>query len=147
MIFQVTLTTRQLVSHMGGVRHYYKDYSKYKPNEKLDNKSASNQSDNANLVNSSQSSAKDAEHKKSSQSERQSATSKDKNSLSDSKTKIADQSQVKGGKNNNKESDNEMLLTEYYIKKKYSSVKDSMEIFKSDPLVYKPGNYIFFLIQ
>ena len=146
MIFQVILTTRQLVSHMGGVRHYYKDYSKYKTNEKLDNKSASNQSDNSKAY-SSQSSAKEEEHKKSSQSERLSVTSKDKNSLSDSKTKIADQSQVKGGKNNNKESDNEMLLTEYYIKKKYSSVKDSMEIFKNDPLVYKPGFYAFFLIH
>ena len=143
---QVTITTRHLVSHLGGVRHYYKDYSKYKTSEKSKNQSKTTQLASSQLdeskVSSSQSSSKEEELKKSNQSASQLGTSNDKSSQSEAKTKIDNQSQAKVKKSSNRESDDEMLLTEYYIKKKYSSVKESMEIFKNDPLVYKPGNFI-----
>lgn len=141
--YQVTITTRQLVSHLSGIRHYYKDYSRYKtePGTKLDSEkqsanpvSGSGQSDVSNQSKE--------ELKKSYQSSDKSENSSDRNSQSGSKTKIASQSNGKIKKKGWTEPNNEMLLTEYYVKKNYSSVKESLEMFKNDPLVFKPGKRI-----
>ncbi|XP_046543740.1 serine beta-lactamase-like protein LACTB, mitochondrial [Haliotis rubra] len=77
---KVTITTRQLLSHLGGIRHYGKEYMKDK--DKAD------------------------------------------------KTSIENASPEKA----------EMEHLEYYLKKHFKSVKSSLELFKDDPLVHKPGS-------
>ncbi|XP_071098818.1 serine beta-lactamase-like protein LACTB, mitochondrial [Haliotis cracherodii] len=77
---KVTITTRQLLSHLGGIRHYGKEYMKGK----------------------------------------------------DDKTSILTASLGKETA--------EMEHLEYYLKKQFKSVNASLELFKDDPLVHKPGS-------
>ncbi|XP_053375154.1 serine beta-lactamase-like protein LACTB, mitochondrial isoform X2 [Mercenaria mercenaria] len=89
---RVQITTRQLLSHLGGIRHYEKDYI----NDKAD-------TDNTGIE-------------------------KTVKALSNNST------------DEERRTKDEMLLDEYYITRHYSSVLESLEIFKYDPLVHKPDS-------
>ncbi|XP_028813565.1 serine beta-lactamase-like protein LACTB, mitochondrial [Denticeps clupeoides] len=105
----VTITPRMILSHLSGIRHYEKDVKKVR------------QKREAKLL-------KPPEKKRESSS---SDDSKEEPKLDgdDNKTKEAKQSKKK------KEFEHE----EYYLKSHYESVIESLDLFKDDLLVYKPG--------
>ena len=127
MFLQVLLTTRQLVSHLSGIRHYYKDYSKYKLDKtySLDTQQSGDNSKSSCIQ--QQDSGEDLHRSQQSDSNAKS-TPCVQSSQSKPKSKT--------------ESEDEMMLSEYYIKENYSSVKESLTIFKDDPLVFNPGKSI-----
>ena len=68
--------------------------------------------------------------------------SKKTNQKSGTDNKMLTEEKKKGEKNETK---NEMPLEEYYVKKHYNSVLESLALFKDDPLVHKPGESATFL--
>ncbi|XP_062586087.1 serine beta-lactamase-like protein LACTB, mitochondrial [Saccostrea cucullata] len=94
----VQLTTRQLVSQMGGIRHYRKDYIKKKEEKE------------------------------------------EKTNLNENSEKKNAGKQGKSGNNKSEAQQDEMELEEYYITRKYKSVKESLTLFQDDPLVHSPGS-------
>lgn len=107
---QVTITSRMLLSHLSGIRHYEKDAKKVrhdkekakrllKPPEKKDVKDP--------------------------------AKNKEKPPTEDSSTK----SKEAKGRQRKKEFEQE----EYYLKDSFENVIQALDLFKDDPLIFKPG--------
>ena len=119
---QVSLTTRHLVSHLGGIRHYDKSYMKKK--KKTDEKETDedNQKDNSN---------KHTEKgvKLTRQSVNDTNMTKDKN-----EENIAMKSEAKFDEMKSKAKFDEMKL-----KKEFKTVTSALDLFKDDPLMHKPG--------
>ncbi|VDI77990.1 serine beta-lactamase-like protein LACTB, mitochondrial [Mytilus galloprovincialis] len=115
---KVDITTRQLVSHLGGIRHYEKDYiNKNKINKDIEN-----------LEKSPHTKTKDVVDK---------AVTKDKKQTSD---KQKEEESKDGKKNENEQKKSEFENKEYYIQKAYKSITESLTLFQDDPLVHKPGS-------
>ncbi|CAC5419656.1 LACTB [Mytilus coruscus] len=115
---KVDITTRQLVSHLGGIRHYDKDYIKKNKTIK----------DIENLEKSSNTKTKDNVDK---------SDKKDKNQTSDKKK---EEESKDGKKNENEKKKSEFENKEYYIQKAFKSITESLTLFQDDPLVHKPGS-------
>ncbi|KAM4747587.1 serine beta-lactamase-like protein LACTB, mitochondrial [Rhinophrynus dorsalis] len=113
---KVAITTRLLVSHLSGIRHYEKDIQKVR-------KKLSRKAESAPPVVLTESGAdkseREAKRVTPTKSEAESGT-KEQNSTGSRKNAKA-------------------RLDEFYIREKYETVIDAMEIFKNDPLVFKPG--------
>ncbi|XP_076081665.1 serine beta-lactamase-like protein LACTB, mitochondrial [Mytilus galloprovincialis] len=115
---KVDITTRQLVSHLGGIRHYEKDYiNKNKINKDIEN-----------LEKSPHTKTKDVVDK---------AVKKDKNKTADKKEEEQSKDEKK---NENEKKKSEFENKEYYIQKAYKSITESLTLFQDDPLVHKPGS-------
>lgn len=99
----VTITSRMLLSHLSGIRHYEKDAKKVKE-------------DREKAKRLLKPSVKEKEIEKSS---------------SENKEKPATDQNAK----RKKEFDHE----EYYLKNNFESVIQSLDLFKNDPLIFKPG--------
>ncbi|XP_073435494.1 serine beta-lactamase-like protein LACTB, mitochondrial isoform X2 [Dendrobates tinctorius] len=102
---KVTITTRLLVSHISGIRHYEKDIQKIR--KKTGNKSSEMPLDDTESM-------RIVEQRK-------------------SKPDTA-----KTQKNSSLEPE------EFYIKDKFNSVIEALELFKNDPLVFKPGSQFLY---
>ncbi|KAG7280054.1 hypothetical protein CRUP_030510 [Coryphaenoides rupestris] len=111
----VTITTRMILSHLSGIRHYERDAKKVR-----------------------------ASREKASRAPRPPAckepTSLNKNKSKDSKTEenIATTKESKQAKSaeRRKEFDQE----EYYLKTNIENVVQALDLFKDDPLIFKPGS-------
>ncbi|KAG8576352.1 hypothetical protein GDO81_009832 [Engystomops pustulosus] len=112
---EVTITTRLLVSHLSGIRHYEKDIQKIR--KKVGKKSSEPAASVVSTV------------EKTPLEESESLKLEDKvKSLDTAKSK----------KNVSLEPE------EFYIKDKFGSVIDALELFKNDPLVFKPGSQFLY---
>ncbi|XP_035763139.1 serine beta-lactamase-like protein LACTB, mitochondrial isoform X2 [Neolamprologus brichardi] len=100
----VTITSRMLLSHLSGIRHYEKDAKKVKEDKEKAKR----------LLKPP---VKEKENEKSS------SESKDNKAATDQNTK------------KKKEFEHE----EYYLKDNFESVIQSLDLFKNDPLIFKPG--------
>ncbi|XP_061450717.1 serine beta-lactamase-like protein LACTB, mitochondrial [Rhineura floridana] len=118
---KVTITTRLLTSHLSGIRHYEKDISKVKEEKEKANRALK--------------AAKDT--KKSDQRE-----SKDKGSEKTDSPKAKPEHENKHSKSGKKKT--EFEHQEYYLKEKIDNVIDSLDIFKNDPLFFKPGSQFLY---
>uniref|UniRef100_A0A3B5B5N5 Lactamase beta n=1 Tax=Stegastes partitus TaxID=144197 RepID=A0A3B5B5N5_9TELE len=107
----VTITSRMILSHLSGIRHYEKDANKVKEDKEKAKR----------LLKPP---VKEKEDEKSS-SEKKHKTTADQNA----KGKDANPAQKK------KEFEHE----EYYLKDNYESVIQALDLFKDDPLIFKPG--------
>ncbi|KAM9375950.1 serine beta-lactamase-like protein LACTB, mitochondrial isoform 2-T2 [Pholidichthys leucotaenia] len=107
----VTITPRMLLSHLSGIRHYEKDAKKVKEDKEKAKR----------LLKPA---AKEREEEKSS-SEMKEKT------LTDQNTKCKEGNQVQRKK--------EFEHEEYYLKDKYENVIQALDLFKDDPLIFKPG--------
>ncbi|XP_075064476.1 serine beta-lactamase-like protein LACTB, mitochondrial [Mixophyes fleayi] len=114
---KVTITTRLLVSHLSGIRHYEKDIQKIRKKiaKKSLEKAASPESTPEKVLPDNAGPAKDGEHCKI----KKTNTTKSQKCLS-------------------------MEPEEFYIKDTFESVIDSLELFKNDPLVFKPGSQFLY---
>lgn len=107
----VTITPRMILSHLSGIRHYEKDAKKVKE-------------DREKALRLLKPPVKEKEDERSSSENRDKAT-KEQNT----KNKEATLAQKK------KEFEHE----EYYLKDNFESVTHALDLFKDDPLIFKPG--------
>ena len=113
---QVEITTRQLLSHISGVRHYSRDYIKSNNHQKSTTKQDKNES---NLETKSKITTESTGKKKSDET-----SNKSDNKMADAE-KRGDES-----------------LKEFYVAGNCDSVVKALDIFKDDPLVHSPGKLI-----
>ncbi|XP_062998808.1 serine beta-lactamase-like protein LACTB, mitochondrial [Elgaria multicarinata webbii] len=118
---KVTVTTRQLASHLSGIRHYDKDINKVKEEKEKANRA----------IKVAKDTAKSAPREK-----------EDKGSEKNDLTKAKPEHESKNSKSGRKKK--EFEHEEYYLKDKYDSVIDSLNIFKDDPLFFKPGSQFLY---
>ncbi|XP_007424474.1 serine beta-lactamase-like protein LACTB, mitochondrial [Python bivittatus] len=115
---KVTVTTRLLVSHLSGIRHYEKDISKVKEEKEKANRKA----------------AKIA-----------ASASKEKEDKGTEKSDLIKGKPEQEGKNcKSGRKKREFEHEEYYLKDKFEHVIDSLNIFKNDPLFFKPGSQFLY---
>ncbi|XP_010389508.2 serine beta-lactamase-like protein LACTB, mitochondrial [Corvus cornix cornix] len=122
---KVTITTRLLVSHLSGIRHYEKDITKVKEEKEKANRALK-------LTKSHQ----DKEQK-------------EKEGKGMEKTDCVKQKKEHDGETKSRNSkpgrkDKEFEQEEYYLKEKFESVIESLKIFKNDPLFFKPGSQFLY---
>ncbi|XP_041459791.1 serine beta-lactamase-like protein LACTB, mitochondrial [Lytechinus variegatus] len=108
---KVSLTTRHIVSHLGGIRHYDKSYVK-KKKTKTNEKSEADQKKQNN---------------KSANKEEKSNEQETNNKSEDKKNDEISTMQT------------ESKLEEMRSKKEFKTVASALDLFKDDPLVHKPG--------
>ncbi|NWV83138.1 LACTB protein, partial [Dasyornis broadbenti] len=121
----VTITTRLLVSHLSGIRHYEKDITKVKEEKEKANRAL-------RLTKS-----------------HQNKEQKEKEGKGIEKTDCVKQKKEHDGETKSRNSkpgrkDKEFEQEEYYLKEKFESVIESLKIFKNDPLFFKPGSQFLY---
>ena len=123
------ITTRQLISHMGGIRHYERNNSKVRNNSVCgktgNNKDTTRPNDAAretwsNDVNRVQSKKVVDEQK--------------------SSNKSCDNKAVKDKQSDSNPGEGDTKYDEFYLNKKFKSVTESLDLFKNDPLLHEPGS-------
>ncbi|KAM9754301.1 serine beta-lactamase-like protein LACTB, mitochondrial isoform 2-T2 [Menidia menidia] len=107
----VTITPRMILSHLSGIRHYEKDAKKVKEDK-----------DKAKRL--LKPPGKEKEEKKSS------AEDEDKPSTDPN---------IKGRESSRAQKKKEFEHEEYYLKENFESVTHALDLFKNDPLIFKPG--------
>eukprot|EP00062_Callorhinchus_milii_P002466 gi/632938642/ref/XP_007905816.1/ PREDICTED: serine beta-lactamase-like protein LACTB, mitochondrial [Callorhinchus milii] len=124
---KVTITTRLLVSHLSGIRHYEKDVNKIKEQKEKRNK----------LIKVG-SSIQDSKDRKSVEGTRE-------------KPEGTEKGQSEGGtKSEIKENEGKSLQKkefeheEYYMKERFENVTKSLKLFQDDPLVFSPGTQFLY---
>uniref|UniRef100_UPI00398E6C42 serine beta-lactamase-like protein LACTB, mitochondrial n=1 Tax=Pristiophorus japonicus TaxID=55135 RepID=UPI00398E6C42 len=143
---KVTITTRLLLSHLSGIRHYEKDVKKVQEQKEKDKKARRPVNEEAEPEASGQG-IKDKRpvEKQRKISEGPELRREEESRKRDKGPKSAsdnDESSGKGNKSlqNKREFDHE----EYYIKEKFESVFKSLKLFANDPLVFKPGSQFLY---
>lgn len=121
-----------LASHLSGIRHYEKDLAKVKEEKEKSNKALKLTQD---LTKSNQ--EKELKEKQNKATEK----------TEFAKVKSEHEGEVKGQNTKLGKRHKEFEYEEYYLKEKFESVIDSLKIFKNDPLFFKPGEFLFFLIK
>lgn len=125
LLNQVTVTARLLASHLSGIRHYEKDVAKVKEEKEKANRALKAVKDPS----------------KSNQREREDEGSQKGNVIKATKLEQEGKN-VKGGKKKR-----EFEHEEYYLKEKVEDVIESLNMFKNDPLFFKPGKLPVTLTQ
>ena len=103
------ISTRQLISHMSGIRHYEKHKSDSNKNTSKNNASKDD------------------------------VQSKKEEDLVKSNNKNCDNKAVKDKKSESNPGEGDTKYDEFYLNKKFNSVTESLDLFKNDPLLYEPG--------
>ena len=140
---KVSITTRQLMSHTSGLRHYQKELSENeagKANAKSEEKGKDEQCEKRPLKDGGT-----GKHGKEAREEHGKENEAKKVKVHYDETK-SDSEKQELEKSNRKEKNNngEFKMEEYYIKDHYKTVKDAINIFKDDPLLKKPGtDYLY----
>ncbi|XP_070763984.1 serine beta-lactamase-like protein LACTB, mitochondrial [Enoplosus armatus] len=107
----VTITPRMILSHLSGIRHYEKDAKKVKEDKEKAKR----------LLKPP---VKEKEDEKSS---------------SENKDKSATEQNTKGKAGTPAQKKKEFEHEEYYLKDNFESVTQALDLFKDDPLIFKPG--------
>lgn len=119
-VFQVTITPRMILSHLSGIRHYEKDAKKVREDKEKAKR----------LLKPP---AKEKE---------------DENNLSEKKEKPTTDQNTKSKEASQTQKKKEFEHEEYYLKDSFESVTEALDLFKDDPLIFKPGKgtyYVFLL--
>ncbi|XP_029909207.1 serine beta-lactamase-like protein LACTB, mitochondrial isoform X2 [Myripristis murdjan] len=104
----VMITTRMVLSHLSGIRHYEKDAKKVRE-----------------------------DREKSKQPLRPPV--KEEKSLTENKDKLITENSTKDKEANQAQKKKEFEHEEYYLKDNFDSVIHALDLFKDDPLIFKPG--------
>lgn len=105
----VTITIRMIMSHLSGIRHYEKDAKKVR------------------------------EDKEKAKRLLKSEKKEDEKSSSGNKDKTTTEQNTKGKESTQTQKKKEFEHEEYYLKDNYESVTQALDLFKDDPLIFKPG--------
>ncbi|XP_062404244.1 serine beta-lactamase-like protein LACTB, mitochondrial isoform X2 [Sardina pilchardus] len=106
----VTITPRLILSHLSGIRHYEKDAKKVREDKEKAKR----------LIKLPDKNEKE---------EKNNAVSKDKAKAEDDRTSKTKEDKKK----------KEFEQEEYYLKDRFENVIQALDLFKNDPLIYKPG--------
>ncbi|XP_027560204.1 serine beta-lactamase-like protein LACTB, mitochondrial [Neopelma chrysocephalum] len=120
---KVTITTRLLVSHLSGIRHYEKDIAKVKEEKEKANRALKPTKPH-----------QDKEQREGKGIEKTDSAKPRKEHDGETKSRNS-----KPGRR-----DKEFEQEEYYLKEKFESVIESLKIFKNDPLFFKPGSQFLY---
>ncbi|XP_074772758.1 serine beta-lactamase-like protein LACTB, mitochondrial [Athene noctua] len=120
---KVAITTRLLVSHLSGIRHYEKDITKVKEEK-----------EKANRAFKLTKPCQDIEQKEGKGIEKTDSV----------KPRKEREGEVKSRNSKPGRRDKEFEQEEYYLKEKFESVIESLKIFKNDPLFFKPGSQFLY---
>ncbi|XP_040893723.1 serine beta-lactamase-like protein LACTB, mitochondrial isoform X3 [Toxotes jaculatrix] len=107
----VTITPRMILSHLSGIRHYEKDAKKVKEDKEKAKRLLKQP-------------VKEKEDEKSS---------------SENKDKPTTEQNAKGKEATQTQKKKEFEHEEYYLKDNFESVTQALDLFKDDPLIFKPG--------
>ncbi|XP_062858326.1 serine beta-lactamase-like protein LACTB, mitochondrial [Trichomycterus rosablanca] len=110
----VTITPRLLLSHLSGIRHYEKDAKKVR------------------------------EQKEKARRLLKSPEKKDQKLTDETKTKPKEEENTTKSKDGKSGKKKEFEQEEYYLKDRFESVIQALDLFKDDPLIYKPGTTYFY---
>ncbi|XP_009895481.2 serine beta-lactamase-like protein LACTB, mitochondrial [Dryobates pubescens] len=119
---KVAITTRLLVSHLSGIRHYEKDIAKVKEEKEKANRAIRPYQDK----------------------EQKEKDGKGMEKTDPVKLKKEHEGEVKSRNSKPGRRDKEFEQEEYYLKEKFESVIESLKIFKNDPLFFKPGSQFLY---
>uniref|UniRef100_A0A8C6Z469 Lactamase beta n=2 Tax=Nothoprocta perdicaria TaxID=30464 RepID=A0A8C6Z469_NOTPE len=122
---KVVITTRLLVSHLSGIRHYERDIAKVKEEKEKANRAFK-------LTKSNQ--EKELKEKEAKGLEKTDSV----------KAKKEHEVEVKSRNSKPGRREKEFEQEEYYLKEKFESVIESLKIFKNDPLFFKPGSQFLY---
>lgn len=109
-VVQVTITPRLILSHLSGIRHYEKDAKKVREDKEKAKR----------LVKIPEQNEKE---------EKNSTVSKEKAKAEDERISKTKEDKKK----------KEFEQEEYYLKDRFENVIQALDLFKNDPLIYKPG--------
>ncbi|CAL4096312.1 unnamed protein product, partial [Meganyctiphanes norvegica] len=152
---EVTITTRQLCSHMSGIRHYkLKD-----PNQKIDdianrndtdnkkdNESPGNVENNKKLLEENNKLSKDIGESKLDINRKEDDSNQKEDILKDQRKNLRRLLNkngfrtIHGKKKKEPVEEDEFDLKEYYIKEHFESVQEACKIFQADELFFEPGH-------
>ncbi|XP_062440136.1 serine beta-lactamase-like protein LACTB, mitochondrial [Rhea pennata] len=122
---KVVITTRLLVSHLSGIRHYEKDITKVKEEKEKANRTLK-------LTKPNQ------------EKELKGKEDKGTEKVDSVKTKKEHEDEEKSRNSKPGRRGKEFEQEEYYLKEKFESVIESLKIFKNDPLFFKPGSHFLY---
>ncbi|XP_072409203.1 serine beta-lactamase-like protein LACTB, mitochondrial isoform X1 [Chiloscyllium punctatum] len=134
---KVTITTRLLLSHLSGIRHYEKDIKKVQKQKEKDKMLVKEEVG---------SKASDQDSKEKGDTEKQKETLKRRKEGDHNKRPKSESNSTENSGQNNKtiqiKADSD--YSEFYIKEKFDSVFKSLELFENDPLMFKPGSQFLY---
>lgn len=108
-VFQVTITPRMILSHLSGIRHYEKDAKKVREDREKAKRPLK-------------------------------PPVKDEKSLTENKEKAkTEDNNAKGKDAKQAQRKQEFEQEEYYLKDSFESVTQALDLFKDDPLIFRPG--------
>ncbi|XP_041034474.1 serine beta-lactamase-like protein LACTB, mitochondrial [Carcharodon carcharias] len=139
---KVTITIRQLLSHLSGIRHYEKDIKKVQELKGKDKR----------LVKEEVESKADQGSKDKRPAEKPKETLENTQMGSEGDSRIqekcpkseSDKDEDSGKSNKTPQNKKEFQHEEYYITEKFESVSKSLALFKNDPLMFKPGSQFLY---
>ncbi|XP_059392077.1 serine beta-lactamase-like protein LACTB, mitochondrial isoform X2 [Carassius carassius] len=109
----VTITPRMVLSHLSGIRHYEKDVKKVREDKE-----------------------KARRLLKPPEKKEEKSSDEKKEKLEKAEDSSAKSKEAKGGQKRKKEFEQE----EYYLKDNFENVTQALDLFKDDPLVFRPGS-------
>ncbi|XP_072469351.1 serine beta-lactamase-like protein LACTB, mitochondrial [Notamacropus eugenii] len=124
---KVSITTRLLISHLSGIRHYEKDMKKvkeekaYKALKKMKETMEFNQDKDLKEIG---------------------GRNNEKSDFSKAKTEQDSETKCRNSKPGKKKNDFEQ--DELYLKEKFENSVESLRLFKNDPLFFKPGSQFLY---
>ncbi|XP_038603248.1 serine beta-lactamase-like protein LACTB, mitochondrial [Tachyglossus aculeatus] len=123
---KVSVTTRLLISHLSGIRHYEKDIKKVKEEKALKALKVKE-----TLESNHERHLKEKDDKKN-----------EKSDLVPVRSEQENESKGRNSKSGKKKNDFEQ--DELYLKDKFENTIESLRIFKNDPLFFKPGSQFLY---
>uniref|UniRef100_A0A8C0ZTU5 Beta-lactamase-related domain-containing protein n=1 Tax=Castor canadensis TaxID=51338 RepID=A0A8C0ZTU5_CASCN len=124
---KVSVTTRLLISHLSGIRHYEKDMKKVKEEKAY-----------KALKMMKEAMASDPEK----ELKEKGGKSHEKNDFVKAKTEQDNEAKCRNSKPGKKKNDFEQ--GELYLKEKFENSIESLRLFKNDPLFFKPGSQFLY---
>ncbi|XP_067871353.1 serine beta-lactamase-like protein LACTB, mitochondrial isoform X2 [Heterodontus francisci] len=140
---KVTITTRHLISHLSGIRHYEKDVQKVQEQKEKEKRLVKEEVEPKASGQSSKDKRPTAKQKAAAEGvelgREDDRRKQDKHPKSES-----DNSEGTGKSNKTPQNKRQFECEEYYLKEKFESVSKSLELFQNDPLVFKPGSQFLY---
>ncbi|XP_062946586.1 serine beta-lactamase-like protein LACTB, mitochondrial isoform X1 [Cynocephalus volans] len=124
---KVSVTTRLLISHLSGIRHYEKDVKKVKEEKAYKA---------LKMMKGTMESDQEKELKE------KGGKNNEKNDSAKAKTEQDNEAKCRNSKPGKKKNDFEQ--GELYLKEKFENSIDSLRLFKNDPLFFKPGSQFLY---
>ncbi|XP_051975924.1 serine beta-lactamase-like protein LACTB, mitochondrial isoform X2 [Xyrauchen texanus] len=126
----VTITPRMLLSHLSGIRHYEKDAKKVREDKEKAKR----------LLKPLGKKEEKKDEKKEEEKEGKKEEKKDEKKEEEKEGKKEEKGSAKSKKAKAGQKKKEFELEEFYLKDSFENVIQALDLFKDDPLIFKPGS-------